>query len=218
MTGDIIHNNTQKAEFIYDTLNKKYPSAECALEAEGDPFRLMVMAVLSAQCTDKRVNEVSKTLFAVLPDAQAFASSKPGELEALIRSVGLHNAKAKNLRAASKMLVDEYGGVLPHEMDDLLRLPGVGRKVANLLRGDIFGLGGIVADTHCIRICNRLGFTPNPDPVTTEKVMQELVPLERQSRFCHCLVLFGRETCAARKPLCHDCELSGVCEYIHKTT
>ncbi len=218
MTIESIYNDTQKAEFIYNVLNKKYPSAECALESEGDPFKLMVMAVLSAQCTDKRVNEVSKTLFAVLPDAKAFASSEPGQLEALIHSVGLYNSKAKNLRAASKMLVDEYGGKLPHEMDDLLRLPGVGRKVANLLRGDIFGLGGIVADTHCIRICNRLGFTPNPDPITTEKVMQELVPLDKQSRFCHCLVLFGRETCTARKPLCSNCELFGVCEYIHKTT
>lgn len=209
-------NATEKATYIYSALCTRYPDASCALEAEGDPFRLMVMAVLSAQCTDKRVNEVSKTLFAVLPDAKAFASSQPGELETLIHSVGLYNSKAKNLRAASKMLVDEYGGELPREMDDLLRLPGVGRKVANLLRGDVFGLGGIVADTHCIRICHRLGFTPKPDPLVTENTMQKLIPVSQQSAFCHRLVLFGRDVCTARSPSCSECELREVCS--HETT
>lgn len=207
-------NSKQKAQKIYDELQKQYPGAECALDANNDPFRLMVMAILSAQCTDKRVNDVSKDLFAALPDAKAFAESKPGELEKLIHSVGLYNAKAKNLRAASKMLVEEYGGILPSDMDDLLRLPGVGRKVANLLRGDIFGLGGIVADTHCMRICHRLGFTDKADPVVTEKIMQEIIPLENQSAFCHLLVTFGRDVCVARSPKCDDCPIAQYCDKI----
>lgn len=207
-------NSKQKAQKIYDELQKQYPGAECALDANNDPFRLMVMAILSAQCTDKRVNDVSKDLFAALPDAKAFAESKPGELEKLIHSVGLYNAKAKNLRAASKMLVEEYGGILPSDMDDLLRLPGVGRKVANLLRGDIFGLGGIVADTHCMRICHRLGFTDKADPVVTEKIMQEIIPLENQSAFCHLLVTFGRDVCVARSPKCDDCPIVQYCDKI----
>lgn len=207
-------NSKQKAQKIYDELQKQYPGAECALDANNDPFRLMVMAILSAQCTDKRVNEVSKDLFAALPDAKAFAESKPGELEKLIHSVGLYNAKAKNLRAASKMLVEEYGGILPSDMDDLLRLPGVGRKVANLLRGDIFGLGGIVADTHCMRICHRLGFTDKADPIATEKTMQEIIPLENQSAFCHLLVTFGRDVCVARSPKCDDCPIAQYCDKI----
>lgn len=207
-------NSKQKAQKIYDELQKQYPGAECALDANNDPFRLMVMAILSAQCTDKRVNEVSKDLFAALPDAKEFAESKPGELEKLIHSVGLYNAKAKNLRAASKMLVEEYGGILPSDMDDLLRLPGVGRKVANLLRGDIFGLGGIVADTHCMRICHRLGFTDKADPIATEKTMQEIIPLENQSAFCHLLVTFGRDVCVARSPKCDDCPIAQYCDKI----
>lgn len=207
-------NSKQKAQKIYNELQKQYPGAECALDSKGDAFRLLVMAILSAQCTDKRVNEVSKDLFAALPDAKAFANSKPGELEQLIHSVGLYNAKAKNLRAASKMLVEEYGGILPSDMDDLLRLPGVGRKVANLLRGDIFGLGGIVADTHCMRICHRLGFTDKADPVVTEKTMQEIIPLKDQSAFCHLLVTFGRDVCAARSPKCDDCPIAQYCDKI----
>ena len=207
-------NLKQKAQKIYGELQKCYPGAECALDSNGDPFKLLVMAILSAQCTDKRVNEVSKDLFDALPDAKAFAASKPGELETLIHSVGLYNAKAKNLRAASKMLVEEYGGALPSDMDDLLRLPGVGRKVANLLRGDIFGLGGIVADTHCIRICHRLGFTDKADPIVTEKTMQDMIPTEDQSAFCHLLVTFGREICTARAPKCADCPIAQYCDKI----
>ncbi len=207
-------NLNQKAQIIYDILQKRYPDTECALDSNGDAFKLMVMAILSAQCTDKRVNEVSKDLFAALPDAKAFANSKPGELETLIRSVGLYNSKAKNLRAASKMLTEEYGGVLPSDMDSLLRLPGVGRKVANLLRGDIFGLGGIVADTHCMRICRRLGFTSKADPVVTEKTMSDIVDIDKQSAFCHMLVVFGREVCTARSPKCDNCPIAQYCDKI----
>lgn len=205
----------EKALFVLKKLKERFPVGECALKWEGDPFRLFVMAVLSAQCTDERVNVVSKSLFKALPDAKAFAESKDGELEKLIHSVGLYNSKSKNLRNASKLIVSEFNGKIPSEMDSLLSLPGVGRKVANLLRGDIFGLGGIVADTHCIRICGRIGFTSKNNPIETEKVMSELIPLEEQSDFCHRMVLFGRKVCIARKPECSICPISSVCDYFN---
>ncbi len=204
---------TQKAAAIIGELKDIYPDAFCGLEAGGSPFRLFVMAVLSAQCTDARVNTVAKDLFAALPDAKAFADSKDGELEALIHSVGLFNSKAKNLRAACRMIVDDFGGEIPIEMDDLLKLPGVGRKVANLLRGDIYGLGGIVADTHCIRICGRLGLSGGKDPLETERSLSKIIPLSEQSVFCHRIVRFGRDTCMARNPSCGDCKLKQYCVF-----
>ena len=207
-------NNKDKkknAEYAVKALKDYYPDSECALKYEGDPFKLLVMAVLSAQCTDKRVNEVATELFKVLPDAKAFAESKEGQLEELIRSVGLYNSKAKNLRLASKAVCERFGGKVPCEMDDLLSLPGVGRKVANLLRGDLYGLGGIVADTHCIRISNRLGFCDSDDPRKVESQLSKLIPLDEQTDFCHRLVFFGREKCKARSPQCINCILGGIC-------
>lgn len=210
----------QKAKLFIAELEKLYPEAECALRYEGDPYKLLVMAVLSAQCTDKRVNEVSVGLFKKYPTPDLLAASPEGELEDLIRSVGLYNSKAKNLRAACKRLCEVYGGTVPTEMDELLSLGGVGRKVANLLRGDLYGLGGIVADTHCIRISARLGLTASktaakaknyPSPLETERKLSELIPLEKQSDFCHRLVLFGREICDARAPKCQKCPLSEHC-------
>ncbi len=206
-------NNNEKALFVLEKLKEMFPDSVCALKWENDPFRLFVMAVLSAQCTDERVNLVSETLFKALPDAKAFAESKEGELERLIHSVGLYNSKAKNLRAASKIICSEFNGEIPSDMDDLLSLPGVGRKVANLLRGDIFGIGGIVADTHCIRISGRLGFTLKNNPVETEKVMSKLIPQNEQSGFCHRIVFFGRTVCSARNPKCSDCPFVSICEY-----
>lgn len=211
----------QKALLLVSELEKLYPEAECALKYEGDPYRLLVMAVLSAQCTDKRVNEVSVSLFEKYPTPELLAASPEGELEEVIRSVGLYNSKAKNLRAACKKLCEVYGGTVPKEMDELLSLGGVGRKVANLLRGDLYGLGGIVADTHCIRISARLGLTASkaaakaknyPSPLETEKILSKLIPLEKQSDFCHRLVLFGREICDARSPKCGNCPISEHCQ------
>lgn len=206
-------NNVEKALFVFEKLKEMFPKSSCALKWENDPFKLFVLGVLSAQCTDERVNLVSESLFKALPSAKAFAESKEGELERLIHSVGLYNSKAKNLRKASMMICSEFDGKIPSRMEDLLSLPGVGRKVANLLRGDIFGLGGIVADTHCIRISGRLGFTFKNNPVETEKVLSELIPIELQSDFCHRMVLFGREVCSARNPKCDDCPLTSVCQY-----
>ena len=143
------------AALVTARLKDRYEDAVCSLEYGGDPYKLMVMAVLSAQCTDARVNTVSIPLFKAYPTPEALAYSPEGELEEIIRPVGLYKTKARNLRAACKRLCEVYGGIIPREMEDLLSLPGVGRKVANLLRGDLYGLGGIVADTHCIRISVR---------------------------------------------------------------
>lgn len=205
--------NKEKAKKIIKLLKKKYPDAVCGLESEKDPFKLLVMAILSAQTTDKIVNKVAKTLFAHFPTPESIAYSEPGELEKEIKSIGLYNSKAKNLRLACKRLVEVYGGILPSDMKELLTLPGVGRKVANLLRGDIFSLGGIVADTHCIRICGRLGFVDSKNPVIVERTMDKLIPTEKQSDFCHRIVLFGREICGAKKPLCDECFLGEYCMY-----
>ena len=203
----------EKAKLFDEYLKNLYGDVECGLDSGGDPFRLLVMAILSAQCTDARVNIVSKTLFEKLPDARSMAESKEGELEELIRSVGLYNSKAKNLRACAKRICDTYDGIVPKEMDDLLTLGGVGRKVANLVRGDIYGLGGIVADTHCIRITHRLGLTTKPEALTTERELDKLIPKNEQSDFCHRIVMFGRDICTARSPKCDKCEMKNICKY-----
>ncbi|MCQ2423631.1 MAG: endonuclease III [Clostridia bacterium] len=195
-------------------LEKLYPGAECSLAHGGDPFRLLVMARLSAQCTDERVNIVSEELFRRFPTAEAMAEADVSEIEELIRSCGLYHTKAQSIRDASRILVRDYGGRVPDTMEDLLALPGVGRKIANLVLGDVYGKGGIVADTHCIRICGRLGFydETKKDPLLTERVMTPLLPPEVQSAFCHRIVLFGREWCSARAPRCAECPLRGICE------
>ena len=199
------------AERVLEALYTVYPESACGLSYGGDPFRLFVMAVLSAQCTDERVNAVSGPLFERFPDARSMADSAPGELEKYIYTVGLYNSKAEALRTACRRLVDVYNGVLPSDMDSLLSLRGVGRKVANLLRGDIFGLGGIVADTHCIRISRRIGLTSSADPLTTERELSAVIPVEYQSGFCHRMVMFGREYCIARSPRCGECPVSSLC-------
>lgn len=199
------------AEKAMAALEELYPDGVCSLEHGGDPYRLLVMAVLSAQCTDARVNIVSVPLFEKYKTPDMMAKAPEGELEEAIRSVGLWRSKAKNLRLACKTLVEDYGGKVPSEMKDLLRLGGVGRKVANLIRGDLYGLGGIVADTHCMRISTRLGLSPKADPLVTEKALEKLIPLEKQSDFCHRIVLFGRDICTARNPKCALCPLKELC-------
>ncbi len=199
---------------IEQALAEHYPNEKCGLEAGEDPFRLLIMAILSAQCTDKRINEISPALFARFPDARSVAVSEPGELEKYIYSVGLYNSKARSIRACCAALVERFGGNVPSDMDSLLSLGGVGRKVANLIRGDVFGLGGIVADTHCIRISNRLGLAHSTDPKKVEFELDPLIPREKQSAFCHRLVVFGREICSARTPKCGMCFLheKGLCK------
>ena len=205
----------QRIAEIDERLEKLYPDAECALKYGGDPWRLLVMARLSAQCTDARVNEVSKTLFAEFPDAASMAAGDVSRIEELVKSCGLYRMKAANIKDASAELVARYGGELPSDMDELLTLPGVGRKIANLLIGDVFGGDAVVCDTHCIRICGRLGMYPESEksPDKIEKILRDLLPAGRGSDFCHRIVLFGREICTARSPKCEACPLSDLCEH-----
>ena len=202
---------SERAEKVVSILEERYPAALCSLEYGGDPWRLLVMARLSAQTTDARVNVVSPDLFAAYPDAAAMAEADVSDVERLIKSCGFFRTKAKNIVDFSKIIVEKYEGRVPSSFDDLLGLPGVGRKIANLIRGDVFGLPAIVADTHCIRISNRLGFSSSDDPHKTELALIGLIPEEKQSDFCHRLVLFGREICDAKKPRCGNCPLKGLC-------
>lgn len=208
-------NATARLASIAALLEARYPAAECALHFGGDPFRLLVMARLSAQCTDARVNAISPALFAAYPTAESMAKAAPEELEPLIRSCGLFRTKARDLVAASRMLVSEFGGKLPATREELLRLPGVGRKIANLLLGDVFGKPAVVADTHCIRLAARWGFTPCGcrNPLVTERQLTAALGDLNAADLCHRIVLFGRELCTARSPRCGECPIgvAGLC-------
>lgn len=206
----------KRAGEVVRILKERYPDAVCSLEAGEDPWKLLVMGRLSAQCTDARVNIVCRDLFVKYPDCRAMAEADIHELEEAVKPCGLYKTKAASLKAACRMILDEFGGKIPDNMEDLLRLPGIGRKIANLLLGDIYKQGGIVADTHCIRICGRLGFYPEEqkDPLRTERVMEKLIECGEQSDFCHRLVLFGREVCSARAPKCSECPLRELCPHI----
>ena len=194
-------------------LEAVYPSAECALKYNGEPWRLLVMGRLSAQCTDARVNIVCEELFARFPTLHELAYGELDEIARIVRPCGLFNTKAKNIKDACLMLVNTYNSVLPDSMDELLKLPGVGRKIANLLLGDIYGLPSVVADTHCIRICGRLGMYDEKlkDPTKVEKTLTKLILPEYQTDFCHRIVQFGRDTCSARSPKCDGCVLGDIC-------
>ena len=204
---------TRRATIAVERLKMIYPEAECALEFGGEPWKLMVMGRLSAQCTDKRVNEVCRELFRVFPTADALADGDIAEIEKIVRPCGLFHVKSADIKNECIMLRDRFGGRLPDTMEELLLFPGVGRKIANLLLGDVWKKGGIVADTHCIRICGRLGFYPEgvKDPLKTERIMSALIPVEEQSDFCHRIVNFGRDRCRAQSPLCEGCPLADIC-------
>ena len=205
----------QKAKLVCERLAEIYPEAECAWQFGGEPWRLLVMARLSAQCTDARVNAVSVPLFERYPTLCDMADADLVELEELVRPCGLYRTKAASIKSACADVRDRFGGVVPDNMDDLLSLAGVGRKIANLLLGDIYGKGGIVADTHCIRICGRLGFYPESqkDPKKTEDVMSALIEQAEQSDFCHRIVQFGRDVCIARSPKCSECPMRDICKH-----
>ena len=200
---------------IHEILTGIYPDALCSLAWDGDPWRLLVMGVLSAQCTDARVNLVAPALFAEYPDVAAMAAGEVARIGACIRSCGFWRGKSENLHAAAVRIVTVYDGRVPDTMADLLTLPGVGRKVANLVLGDAFQKPGIVADTHCIRINGRLGFYPEAlkDPARVEKLLDPIVPKPEQAAYCHRMVLFGREYCTARAPRCPDCPLKKECRH-----
>lgn len=205
----------EKAIAVTQALKELYPDAACSLEWEhGQGWQLMVMGRLSAQCTDAKVNVVCRELFRVFPSAEALAYGDIAEIERIIRPCGLYRSKAASIKECSRLLVEKYGGVVPDDIDELLSMPGIGRKIANLLLGDLYGRPGIVADTHCIRICGRLGFYPTEkkDPLLTERVMSALVEPSEQSDFCHRMVLFGREFCRSQSPRCKECPLAELCD------
>ncbi len=210
---------TKKAQLVCERLESLYPDSECALEYGGDPWKLLVMARLSAQCTDARVNIVSRELFSEFPDAASMAKGDISRIEELVRPCGLYRSKAASIKDFSAVITEQLGGRIPDTMEGLLSLSGVGRKIANLILGDVFGKGGIVADTHCMRICGRLGFygEGKKDPLFTEKVMDRYIEKDRQSDFCHRIVFFGREWCKAASPRCSECPLSELCDKYSKT-
>jgi len=191
-------------------LEERYPDAVCSLEYVV-PHELMIATRLSAQCTDARVNTVTPALFAKYPTVEAFAEADVEDIGRIIYSCGFYRTKAADIVAACRMLRDEFGGKLPDTMDDLLRLPGIGRKTANLLLGDIYGKPAIVCDTHCIRICGKLGLTTTKDPLKCETELRELLDPVKSNDFCHRLVLFGRDVCTARSPKCGGCPLRDIC-------
>ena len=193
-------------------LEKMYPDIDCSL-TYSKPYELMFAARLSAQCTDARVNIVTKTLFVKYPDLQSFANADLEELEQDVKPCGFYHTKAKSLIGMAQKFLDVFGGELPDNMDDLLTLPGIGRKTANLVMGDIFKKPAIVTDTHFIRITGRLGLTENKEPAKVEKDLKDIIPPEISSHFCHQTVQFGRDICRARNPKCEECSLSYFCKY-----
>jgi endonuclease-3 len=196
---------------IAKALAKAYPDAVCALEHES-PFELLVATILSAQCTDERVNMVTPVLFAKYPDAAALANSKPEDVEKIIKSTGFFRAKAKSLRGMASRLMEEFGGVIPRTVEELTTLPGVGRKTANVLLGTAFGIAsGVVVDTHVKRISKLLGLTKNTDPDKVEKDLMELLPKKEWVNFAHRLIHHGRRICIARRPKCGECPVLPLC-------
>ncbi len=200
---------------VVKRLKEIYPTAECALNYNGEPWKLLIMGRLSAQCTDARVNIVCEELFSVYPTLEDIATADVGRLEDIVRPCGLFRTKARNIKDACGMLLRDFGGVLPSTMDELLLFPGVGRKIANLLLGDIYKKPAIVADTHMIRICGRLGFYPESikDPIKVEREMLRHIEPSEQSDLCHRIVWFGREHCMARSPACDTCPLADICKH-----
>ena len=199
---------------IIDRIAEVYPESVCALEYGGDPWRLLVMGRLSAQCTDKRVNIVSRELFSRFPTPESMAYGDIDEIERIIKPCGLYRMKAANIKDASRRLIEQFSGELPCDMESLLTFEGVGRKIANLLIGDVFGGEAIVCDTHFIRIMGRFGMYPEKlkDPNKIEMIMRDLMDLRLGSDFCHRIVNFGRDICTARAPKCHECPMSDLCE------
>jgi len=205
----------EKVLKIKEYFMQEYGDADCTL-TYTDPFQLLVATQLAAQCTDARVNLVTPSLFAKFPDVKAFAEANHTEMEEAIKSTGFYHNKARNLIACAQKLLLDFDGVVPSTMDELLSLPGVGRKTANLLLGDAFGQPAIVVDTHAKRITGRLGLTKNTDPTKIEMDLRKIVSPEYGSDFCHQLVYHGRALCTARAPKCGLCGLQNICDYYKK--
>ena len=202
----------ERLDTIIAVLKERYPKALCALQYDKD-YELMIAVRLSAQCTDARVNLIAPALFARFPTLDSFADADVSEVEEMVRSCGFYKHKARDIVLACQMLRDVYGGKVPDTMDALLKLPGVGRKTANLLLGDLYGQPAVVCDTHCIRIANRLGLAHGKEPEKVEAQLRAILPPEESSDFCHRIVLFGRDICTARSPKCGQCPLRPLCTH-----
>ena len=196
-----------------DVLKERYPDALCSLTA-SNPFELLVAVRLSAQCTDARVNMVTPALFERYKSLDDYCNADIKDVEDIIKSCGFYRSKAESIIGMAQMIRDKFGGVVPDNIDDLITLPGVGRKTANLIVGDVYGKESIVVDTHMIRISNRLGLVNVKDPEKIEYALKKVVPKEEGSDFCHRIVLFGRDVCSARKPLCDECPMSDFCKKV----
>ena len=200
---------------IIDILEKRYPEALCALHYSKD-YELMIAVRLSAQCTDARVNMITPALFAAYPTLEDMAAADIADVENYIHSCGFFRQKAKDIVHSCQMLIEQYDSKVPDSMEELLKLPGVGRKTANLLLGDLYGEpGSVVCDTHCIRICGKLGLSEGKEPEKVEKQLRAILPPEKSSDFCHRIVLFGRDICTARSPKCGECPLAIHCKYMN---
>lgn len=195
---------------ILGILKKTYPDAHCAL-THKNAFELICATILSAQCTDERVNKVTPSLFKAYPDAASMARAPLPKVEKLVQSTGFFRNKAKSLVECAKAVVEKHGGEVPNTMDDLVKLRGVGRKTANVVLGNVFGIPSLVVDTHVGRLCRRFGFTKSQDPVKVEHEMMEIVPKEDWTLFSHLLIFHGRNRCDARKPDCEHCEVADLC-------
>ena len=203
----------QRAVRIHQELAKLYPDAHCALHY-ADPLQLLIATILSAQCTDERVNKVTPALFSRFPDAEAYASADIGELERMIQSTGFFRNKARNIRECCRILVEKYGGQVPQTMEELVPLPGVGRKTANVILGNAFDIPGIPVDTHVGRLSRRMGLSEHDDPVKVESDLMALIPKDEWTKFGHRMIFHGRQICQARKPKCDACVLQKICPKI----
>lgn len=201
----------ERALKAIELLKELYPEAICSLNA-GNPFELLVAVRLSAQCTDARVNLVTPALFEKYKTLDDYCNADQGDIENIIHSCGFYKSKAQSIVAMANMIRDDFGGVVPDNIEDLIKLPGVGRKTANLIVGDVYGKESIVVDTHMIRISNRLGLVDTKDPKKIEFALKKIVPADEGADFCHRIVLFGRDTCSARKPKCSECSLYEICK------
>lgn len=203
-------NLKEKALKAVESLEKEYPEAICSL-TYNDPFQLLIATRLAAQCTDARVNMVTPELFARFPDINSLADAEISDVEDIIKSCGLYKTKARDIVLCAKALRDNFKSTVPDTIEELITLPGIGRKTANLVVGDIFGKSAVVVDTHCIRITRHLGFHNEKDATKIEKILRGILPPDKSNDFCHRLVLHGRAVCNARKPLCDKCCLSTYC-------
>lgn len=203
----------ERALKAVEILKTEYPQAICSLNA-SNPFELLVAVRLSAQCTDARVNLVTPALFEKYKTLDDYANANVKDIENIIRSCGFYKNKAESIVGMAQMIISDFGGRVPDEIDDLVKLPGVGRKTANLIVGDVYGKESIVVDTHMIRISNRIGLVSVKDPVKIETALKKVIPPSEGSDFCHRIVLFGRDTCSARKPKCECCCMAEICKKV----